>query len=1194
MTAMPASATYDQMPSSLPDDSYTLFDKDNGKAITDSYDLSNCDGSGGSGSGHGCTAGSNPSAGGTTHQYLTISKGSVNDDNGPGKYGGFIAKKIEIEIYTKSKGNKSLSFSMVSRSIGTQRGCQGYKIGVGYMTGSQLALYETAPGVFSTTPSGQLLTDSITPQPYSGSCLHTYPLHYFPSAGFTEIYYPDGTPSGVYKGIIQFTLPSNTPDEKQASFNVYTSGAKLAYKGTTYPDNDPSYSGFGSSSIKDGWVNTYPTNAADGHQVKFRFSPPCGTAQNSEFYIAWDDVDQANSYQPSSAGPVVLKVYKEHRDGSNRSLIYTKTFNQQIEATFSKGFNTQNYDSGTIPFAYTAEFSNVYGGNGITFRYPYSSANFFLDCKPVSKWHLTPSTGIQKQTDPFNSTGTQTRVRSSAKQAFGAARFSHYLQETLRQTKANDGDHKWVIKYRYKRNGGVWRTNTTTNDSNGEERPWGSDCKAGNFCSIAVPAGGRVAIKNNSIPGGTLDQVIANLKYIFTKDDGAKRTPQTGDTYCEELVNRYVKPGNSADSQSGWQCVSLSANPPCPAWTVGGIKSVTGNPANGGDQNAAWVGDNYNYNYYFYNAGPADNTKNINFFPSAGATHSQVFGSPWAPSYPQSISRSQGGQLLTNSMLYAPIKSAGPDNCGQEGNNTLTNSIYVPYYYHMTSTSTLPGGPRSEQGDVITAKLTVNLPPVDTGGSHTGDASSDSQYGRKHTHSVPTSWRILEFKTTQGKTPESSFPKNKSGNGTCAEIQALIVDMTPGSCSPVASGNQVFEQTDTQLEYPRTAQLDPIGTKICYVGAVDRPVEQDNNPAVDPGSPASRYSDVSSTTIVKSPKVQFTNGDLAVGRSRLGDGGSETACSPLKLDAPIIATGAPSFVQGKPATYPQPTLYGSWVEYGAFAPGNISGFGSAAYSAPNTYKKLTFANTPSTGGYDNYGTQCMNNPFNLVKEPDVNNIDAEADNLTMDTYFSDAAHDTSAKDKTGYVATSKNIAITGTLGDNYDAFRGRDIVIHAKKHAGACGSDAPGDTVGGNITIKNNITYMKSGYGDLTQLPRIILLADCKIIINDGVTNVDAWLVAKDAVQTCSTATGMKFFPDRNVTQGDCAAQLKINGPVQAKRLLLWRTYGSDLQADDPANIAKAAEVFDLRPDQLLATYARGRDAGKPQTVYQTDLPPLY
>ncbi len=107
-------------------------------------------------------------------------------------------------------------------------------------------------------------------------------------------------------------------------------------------------------------------------------------------------------------------------------------------------------------------------------------------------------------------------------------------------------------------------------------------------------------------------------------------------------------------------------------------------------------------------------------------------------------------------------------------------------------------------------------------------------------------------------------------------------------------------------------------------------------------------------------------------------------------------------------------------------------------------------------------------------------------------------------------------------------------------------------------------------------------MADCDIVIDDPVDVVDASLIAGGSIWTCN-----------NIARQDtvCNVHLHVNGLVQANRLLLWRTGGADLTTPDAR---EAAEVFDLRPDQLLAAYGRGAGQATPRPAYQIDLPPQY
>lgn len=1096
---------------------------------------------------------------GNSHQYITLTYGSINDDNHPYPGGYPDASTVSFEVFTSTANlnNKNITIDIVDRGIGLARACQGYNVSYIYKK-----------------PSGPQVGGGS--KPISGC--QPYQLNFFPISGFEEIKDINGVGTGVFKGEVTLRLPLGTPASKQASLHIGSTSGGMRF------------------GYAPGWVNTYPTNLADGHRVIYRFSPPCETPVGTPFIIAWDDVNQGSVFQPPVA---TFRVFREHRDGSAKT---------QIGPTHTPGngydelaFTTSNYAADT-PFVYSVEFENVYGGNGISFNHPFSSANFHLACSTGgcvgpcgSSWHLSPTIapgpGAGAYTPAFGDANYTNDV-NNAFAAFGQARFSLGVNE-LAGVGVAAGSHNWDVQYKYVRGDTGTESAIFTKDKN---------------YTGAVSAGGSLTFTNSSqVPTGSASGMrwLVGDRYY----DGGPlpatphRTPRANDAYCERLVIDGFTAGNVVDSPGGWACVTLNEACVSATWHVessSAIYQVDGanNPVTGSFGNSfndAWVGARYGYYYSFSHSGLAAATGPINFYHNSGPppTYTQALGN-WDPAYFVGIDASMGGQTLVDSMGYEPTD--GFSDCSVFGNNTLTNSIVVPYYFHLKPSSTITNIPadRIFQGDPINTTINVNLPVQDDQGDLSGEAASDNEFGgRQHTWSSPTNWRIIEFKASDINNAKAVVPKNRSGgSGDCPELSSFGIAGFAG-CGIVSAGNQVFTIGDASLAYTRPAQLDPVGTNICYVGVVGSPTHT--------GSPAWRYSDVSCTTVVKSPKVQFLNGDLTVGRHRLTDG--PPPCTPPVAGASIQATGAPSLA-------PAPVnIYGSWVEYGAFATGTINGFGTAAFADDGTSSstKLMFGNTPTRGNYS-YAAGCLSNPFDLIKEPDVNYIDAQASDLRLNQLFTTPPYNTAAADKTGYVANNasgtnpKNVLINQSpapaspLDDSFAGFRARDIIIYAKKGAGTCGPAS----VGGNITVNTDINYAKTGYGDINELPRIILLADCKIIINDNVKRVDAWLIAKDAVETCSDGldgapqTGQKFAAPTAIepNQNTCPDQLIINGPVQANRLLLWRTHGSDLT--DPVTSKEAAEIYNLRPDQLLSTYARGRDAGKPHTVYQTDLPPLY
>lgn len=291
-------------------------------------------------------------------------------------------------------------------------------------------------------------------------------------------------------------------------------------------------------------------------------------------------------------------------------------------------------------------------------------------------------------------------------------------------------------------------------------------------------------------------------------------------------------------------------------------------------------------------------------------------------------------------------------------------------------------------------------------------------------------------------------------------------------------------------------------------------------------------------TIVKAPKVQFHNADLHTGRGFLGDGPGGL-CPPINQGASISTRGG---------------QYGSWVEYGVFATGSIRGFGSAAIpdGGGTAHQRLMFGNTDARNpGHFNV-TSCVPNYFGLV--------DGSATRVAASTITPSKLSPGPARtEDLGYLSEHRTL----TLGEDVIP-KGRDIIIRST----------------GDLVIDGNLFY-ENNYRSIDEIPRLVLMAEGDIIINDHVRNIDAWLIARGTIYTCQ----------HRPTVDTCGSQLIVNGPVAANQLALRRSYGAD---HANGTQAQPAEVFNLRPDQILSAYAQSRRDGHAQTVYEVELPPRY
>ncbi len=267
--------------------------------------------------------------------------------------------------------------------------------------------------------------------------------------------------------------------------------------------------------------------------------------------------------------------------------------------------------------------------------------------------------------------------------------------------------------------------------------------------------------------------------------------------------------------------------------------------------------------------------------------------------------------------------------------------------------------------------------------------------------------------------------------------------------------------------------------------------------------------------------------------------------------------------------------FGSWIEYGIFATGSVTGAASGSgYAGP--------------GGMAN-ATDCMASRLSFTNN---NNI-ALCDSIGKYT---------SARSIPNVAASfaSPGTIISGTVTPN-------NLLATSGTYIGTSSSDLvldtstldPGKSVilkaSGTVTITGNQTYNPDNngakYSSASQLPQLVIIAN-KIIIKDTVTNVDAWLIASGAdgiVETCNTGSLTYVLSDLlKLTSDKCQTPLTVNGPVMAKQLWLRRTAGSgtDLASGDPA------EIFNLRPDAYLWAATRATGSGRVQTMYTTELPP--
>jgi hypothetical protein len=151
----------------------------------------------------------------------------------------------------------------------------------------------------------------------------------------------------------------------------------------------------------------------------------------------------------------------------------------------------------------------------------------------------------------------------------------------------------------------------------------------------------------------------------------------------------------------------------------------------------------------------------------------------------------------------------------------------------------------------------------------------------------------------------------------------------------------------------------------------------------------------------------------------------------------------------------------------------------------------------------------------------------------------------------------------------------------------------------GTVTITGNVHYADDAYNDIRDIPQLVIIAK-NININFGVTNVDAWLIAKSNDSTggiVDTCVGYTAPFSANA----CKDLLTINGPIMARELDLWRTKVDTsnpsckvTSSQDCHPVGDPAEILNLPASSILWAKAYRLNPAKAQTSYTIELPPYF
>ncbi len=462
---------------------------------------------------------------------------------------------------------------------------------------------------------------------------------------------------------------------------------------------------------------------------------------------------------------------------------------------------------------------------------------------------------------------------------------------------------------------------------------------------------------------------------------------------------------------------------------------------------------------------------------------------------PHQLVASDGGRQICSQRTIAPSKGKamiqnidkdGDGSIGSDEHNYTTSwvtsdsitspnlCVNIPFYYNLTPVLTVDGGSGAtvQQGDKVTLTGNINNPPQTGGRNHTNSESGKSKGIVKlafPSGTAPANSVDEDDRTRVAQNPCDFWRGKASGSSSCDTIFTKT--------DPVPAGT---EGLDIGGDDSDTSNLE-VGTKLCYASYVNHPKNTESSDVGGAGDAYWSYSDIQCRTVVKSPKVQFINSDVTVGRYF----SSENSVCQSSENAPIVAATLPTS---------RPSQAGSWAEYGAFATGNIQNFGTGAYpfglgrNGRDGASRLAFGNTGTSLGGFLYGQSgnCLANPF--LTDIDTNDsnsttklVTGSGSSISGDVLFDaniasmggvvnvldmtkfgqsvDSSHD-----KKGYVSAGKSLAIglppadiVGGSGDSGSG--GATVGTYIVQQCTASDASAPAGWAGSRVGNSSVFTY---------------------------------------------------------------------------------------------------------------------------------------
>ena len=365
--------------------------------------------------------------------------------------------------------------------------------------------------------------------------------------------------------------------------------------------------------------------------------------------------------------------------------------------------------------------------------------------------------------------------------------------------------------------------------------------------------------------------------------------------------------------------------------------------------------------------------------------------------------------------------------------------------------------------------------------------------------SVPTTYSINN---------NDAIPSNSTGGPTPNLNVRAQITRGNASINPSSAANANTGQINRNSQYIGGFDVvignsAVVGEQICvrvfvnWEEGFSDGTDLANNPAVD-GEQCFNVSD--------GPYLQVLGHDTWAGGGYSIGGSCSLGSGDVSSHTRLTSSGTPMGV-------------GAMDQYGLFAEGSVSGFGSANDPLSDL---LTFANTPTSG---NLGAdRCLANLFDGGGAG--GNID---DGLWNAATTPSSSINGISQNADGQYAYDTDQSYT-SAGNPFNSFSGNVTVL-----------------IDGNLSIRRNI-IINSGNLSNGNIPFIVFIVTGDINIADNVTRIDGMYISGPGslINTCDDGNG----PGGDlVADGSCSDHLEVNGSLIAHNIAFRRTYGGTNEA---------------------------------------------